>query len=115
MDRILDCAVLQHTTQSLNESSILFQMKLILPIFAMVCTTLATLVMIVFNIAGAANASAEQIRSMKVWSNGMTLLAVVGILIGIFLIRAGQPGWAAGAAIVPTVVMVIIFLVAILK
>ena len=90
-------------------------MKFILPTVAIFCTTLATLVMIVFNVAGAANASAEQIRSMKLWTGGLTLLAVVGIVVGIFMMRAGQPGWAAGAAFVPTVVMVIIFLVAIFQ
>ena len=90
-------------------------MKLILPIAAMICTVLATLVMIVFHLAGAANASAELIRSMKIWVGGMTLLAVVGIVVGIFLLRADQPGWASLAAFAPTVIFGIILLVALLK
>lgn len=90
-------------------------MNFIFPIFAMICTVLATLVLIVFNLAGAANASAEQIRSMKLWAGGMTLFAVAGIVVGIFLMRAGQPGWAAGAAFAPTVIIVIITLVTLLK
>ena len=90
-------------------------MKNLLPIVAMLCTALATLVMVVFNLAGAANASAEQIRSQKIWVGGLSLLAVVGIVVGIFLIRAGQPGAAAGAAFLPTAIIAIIFLVALLK
>ena len=90
-------------------------MKFLLPILAMICTALATLVMIVFNLVGAANASAEQIRSQKLWAGGMTLLAVVGIVVGIFLMRAGQPGAAAGAAFLPTVIIAIVFAVAIFK
>ena len=74
-------------------------MKNLLPIVAMLCTALATLVMVVFNLAGAANASAEQIRSQKIWVGGLSLLAVVGIVVGIFLIRAGQPGAAAAAQV----------------
>ena len=90
-------------------------MKFLLPILAMICTAIATLVMLVFNLVGAANASAEQIRSQKIWAGGMTLLAVVGIVVGIFLMRAGQPGAAAGAAFLPTVIIAIIFMVALLK
>lgn len=90
-------------------------MKFLLPILAMICTAIATLVMIVFNLAGAANASAEQIRSMKLWTGGMTLLAVAGIVAAIFLMRAGQPSWAAGAAFLPTVSIAIIFLIAVIK
>ena len=90
-------------------------MKNLLPIFAMLCTTLATLVMVVFNLAGAANDSAEQIRSQKIWTGGVSLLAVVGIVVGIVLMRAGQPGAAAGAAFLPTLIIAIFFAVAIFK
>ena len=84
-------------------------------IAAMICTALATLVMIVFNLAGAANASAAQIHSMKFWAGGMTLLAVAGIAAGIFLLRAGQPGWATGVSFAPTIIFAIILFIALLK
>jgi hypothetical protein len=90
-------------------------MSIVIAIAAMICTALATLVMIVFNLAGAANASAAQIHSMKLWAGGMTLLAVVGVVAGIFLLRAGHPGWASLAAFAPTLIFGIILLIALLK
>ena len=46
---------------------------------------------------------------------GLTGLAVAGITVGIFLLRAGQPGWAAGVSFAPTVIIGVITLVALLK
>ena len=90
-------------------------MKLILPIFAMGCTALATLTALVFCMAGGANSTPSEIRELKLWMGGLSLLGVTGVVAGILLIRAGQPTWAAGAAFAPTVIIGIIFLIALLK
>jgi hypothetical protein len=90
-------------------------MKLILPIGAMICTALATLTALVFCMAMGANAKPPEIRSLKLWMGGLSLLGVAGIVVGIILIRAGQPGWAAVAAFVPTVIYGIILSISLLK
>ncbi|MEK7781916.1 MAG: hypothetical protein AAB370_10500 [Verrucomicrobiota bacterium] len=90
-------------------------MKLLLPIFAMVCTVLATLTALVFCMAGGANSTPAQIRALKLWMLGLTLLGVAGITVGIFLLRAGQPGWAAGVSFAPVVIMSLILMIALLK
>jgi hypothetical protein len=46
---------------------------------------------------------------------GLTLLGVAGIGVGIFLLRAGQPGWAASISFAPVVIIGVILLVALLK
>jgi hypothetical protein len=86
-----------------------------LPIGAMLCTALATLTAVVFCLAGGANASPAQIRALKLWMLGLTLLGVTGIAVGIFLLRASQPGWAAGVSIAPTVIMGLILTISLLK
>lgn len=90
-------------------------MLIALAIAAMLCTALATLTAVVFCLAGGANATPALIRALKFWMLGLTLLGVAGIAVGIFLLRAGQPGWAAGAAIAPTIIMGIILIIALLK
>jgi hypothetical protein len=90
-------------------------MKLLLPIFAMICTVLTTLTAIVFCLAGGANSNPAQIRALKIWMVVICLLGTAGVAAGIFLIRAGQPGWAAFAAFAPTVIFGIILIVALLK
>lgn len=90
-------------------------MRLILPILAMVCTVLATLTALVFCLAGGANSTPAQIRALKLWMAGLSLLGFAGVVAGIILIRAGQPNWAAVAAIIPTVIFVIILGIALLK
>lgn len=90
-------------------------MKLILPILAMVCTVLATLTALVFCMAGGANSTPAQIRVIKLWMAGLSLLGVAGVVVGILLIRAGQPGWAALAAFAPTVIFGLILAIALLK
>ena len=72
-------------------------MKLLLPILAMACTVLATLMALVF--------------CMVV----IALLGVARVVVGILLIRAGQPGWASVAAFAPTVIFGIILLIALLR
>ncbi len=89
-------------------------MKL-LPIFAMICTALATLTALVFCMAGGANSTPAQIRALKLWMIVISLLGVAGVTISIILIRAGQPGWAAIVAIAPTIIFGIILGIALLK
>jgi hypothetical protein len=90
-------------------------MKLLLPILAIVCTVLATLTALVFCLAGGANSTPAQIRALKLWMVAISLLGVAGVVIGIILIRAGQPGWASLAAFAPTVIFGIILAVSLLK
>lgn len=93
-------------------------MKYLLPalaVVAMVCTVCATLTAVVFCLGMGANASPAEIRSLKLWMVGLSLLGLVGVVAGILLLRAGEHGWAAGAAVAPTVVIGVIFLVAMLK
>ncbi len=90
-------------------------MKLLLPIFAMICTALATLTALVFCMAGGANSTPAQIRALKLWMIVISLLGVAGVTISIILIRAGQPGWAAVVAIAPTIIFGIILGIALLK
>jgi len=90
-------------------------MKLILPVLAMACTVLATLTAIVFTLAGGANSNPDQIRALKLWIAGLSLLGVAGVAVSIFLMRAGQPGWATVAAFAPTIILGIILGIALLK
>lgn len=87
-------------------------MKTFLPIAAMAVTAFVTLCAVVFCAAGGANSTPAQIRALKLWMAGLTLLGAAGITTGIFLLRAGQHGWAAGAAILPSVIMIVILIVA---
>lgn len=80
----------------------------------MVCTVGATLLMLVFHLAGAANASPEQIRSMKMWAGGLSVLSLVCVIAGIILMRNGQTAWAVSVAFLPTVVMGILLFIALL-
>jgi hypothetical protein len=90
-------------------------MKLLLPSVAMICTVLVTLTALVFCLGMGANASPAQLRALKLWMLGLSLLGVAGVMTGILLLRAGQPGWASLAAITPSLILGIIFLVAVTK
>ena len=90
-------------------------MLIALAIVAMLCTAFATLSAIVFCLAGGANSTPEQIRALKLWMLGLTLLGLTGVTVGIVLLRAGQPGWAAGVSFAPTIIMATILAVALLK
>jgi hypothetical protein len=90
-------------------------MKLLLPIAAMICTAITTLTAVVFCMGGGANASPAQIRELKLWMAGLSLLGLGGIVASIFLIRAGQNSMAAGVAIAPTVIIILILFVALIK
>ncbi len=87
-------------------------MKFLLPIAAMICTLLTTLTAVIFCAGMGANASPAQIRALKLWMAGLSLLGAAGILAGILYMRAGQPGMAAGAAFLPTVLIIVIFIIA---
>lgn len=84
-------------------------------ILAMVATALATLMMLAFCLAGGANSTPEQIRTLKLIMGGLSLLSLVGIIGGIVLLKAGLPSWSLGASIAPTVIMLVIFIVALNK
>lgn len=90
-------------------------MKFILPILAIVATAIMTLTAVVFCLGMGANSSPAEIRALKLWMGGLSLLGLAGIVIGIILLRSGQTGWAAGVAIGPAVIILIIFIVALLK
>lgn len=84
-------------------------------IAAMICTVLATLTAVVFCLGMGANAKPPEIRALKLWMLGLTLLGITGVGAGIFLLRAGQPGWAAGSSFAPVVIICVILMIALLK
>jgi len=84
-------------------------------IIAMIGTLLATLTAVVFCLGMGANAKPPEMRALKLWMLGLTLLGLAGISVGIFLLRAGLPGWAAGDSFAPTLIMGLILAVALLK
>jgi hypothetical protein len=84
-------------------------------ILAMIGTVLATLTAVVFCLGMGANAKPPEIRTLKLWMLGLTLLGTTGITVGIFLLRAGLPGWAAGVSFAPTVIFGLILAIALLK
>jgi hypothetical protein len=90
-------------------------MKFILPILAMVFTFLATLMALVFCMGMGANAKPPEIRALKLWMLGLTLLGLLGISVGIYLLRLDQPGLATGVSVSPAVIMGLILTVALLK
>lgn len=81
----------------------------------MLCTAFATLVAVVFCLGMGANAKPSEIRALKLWMVALVLLGVSGVTWGIFLLRAGQPGWAAGVSLAPTGVMLILLVMEMLK
>lgn len=90
-------------------------MNLLLPIFAMVCTAIATVTAVVFCMAMGANSTPAQFHALKLWMAGLSLLGVAGIVVGILLIRAGQPHWAAAAAFAPVILFALILGISLLK
>jgi hypothetical protein len=90
-------------------------MKIFLLVFAMICTVIATLTALVFCMAGGANSTPAQIRTLKFWMAGVSLLGAAGVMAGVILMRAGQPGWATFASIAPTIIFGILLVIALLK
>ncbi|MCB1123459.1 MAG: hypothetical protein KJT03_18040, partial [Verrucomicrobiae bacterium] len=74
-------------------------------ILAMICTVFSTLTMLVFCLAGSANASPEQMHQINRIMGGFSLLSLAGIATGIVLLRCRKPGWALVASILPTLIM----------
>ena len=84
-------------------------------ILAMICTVIATLMMLVMCMASGANASDADIRTIKSIMLGFSLLSVAGIVAGIFLLRSGQSGWSLVASIAPTIAIGIATIYAFVK
>lgn len=89
-------------------------MKFILPVAAMICTGFVTLTAIVFCAGMGANASPAEIRALKFWMSGLGLLGLAGIVVSMLLMRNGQFGLAAGVAILPSAIMLLIFIIALM-
>ncbi len=81
----------------------------------MACTVFATLGAITFCAGMGANAKPGEIRVLKLWMLGLTLLGLSGITGGILLWREGQPLWAAGASFAPALIMLLILIIGLLK
>lgn len=77
-------------------------MKRLLPIAAILCTVLTTLLMLVFSMAGMANAPPDQIQRMELWMGGFSLLALTCVIASIVLMRRQRHGPAALVAFLPT-------------
>ena len=90
-------------------------MKYLPPIGAMLFSLFMTLCALVFCMGMGANAKPDEIRQLKFWMAGFSLLGVAGIVVGIVLMRSGQMGNAALAGIAPAVVVLAVFVVAMLK
>lgn len=90
-------------------------MRLILPILAIAGTVLATLTAVVFCLSMSANASPDQLRSIKFWTLAVTLLGLAGVVAGIVLMRQGQANLAALAAFAPTGILIILTSISLLK
>ena len=88
-------------------------MKITLAIVSMLLGTGATLVGLVFCMAGGANSSEAQIRAIKAIMLGFGLCWVASLAVGIWALATGRPGWAAGIGILPLVVVVTLFIVAV--
>lgn len=88
-------------------------MKLLLLVAAIISTIVATLTAITFCLGMGANSSPGEIRMLKLWMLGFSAMGVAGIVAGVVLWRAGQTGYAAGAAFLPVPIILIIGIVAI--
>ncbi len=84
----------------------------LLPVVACMCTVFATLTAVTFGMGIGANATPAEIRALNLWMASFSLL---GVAAGIFLMRAGQPGYAAGVAFLPAVIVLIVGVVAVSK
>jgi hypothetical protein len=90
-------------------------MNAILPIICMLFTVAATLTALVGCMLMGANSTPAQILTLKLWMAGLSLLGLAGVVASIVLLRSGQHNWATGAALLPTIAIAIIFLVAMIK
>lgn len=89
----------------------LARMKYVLPIGAMLLSGFLTLMMVVFTLAGMANARPEQLRTLELWVGGFILVYVGSLVASIVLLRKGRVGNAILVALAPTMVMCLLVLV----
>lgn len=82
-------------------------------VLTMLATAFVTLSAVVFCMGMGANAKPGEIRVLKLWMLGLSLLGMAGIGTGIHLLRHGQPGWSIAASGSPSVIMVIILIIAV--
>ena len=90
-------------------------MMFVLAGLALVCTVVVTLTAVVFCMGMGANAKPADIRTLKIWMAGLSLLGAAGVAAGIFLMCDGQPGRAAVAAFAPVVIIAVLFFAAIVR
>lgn len=90
-------------------------MKYILPLAAMLLNVLSTITAVVFCLYMCANATPDQIRVVKYWMAGLSLLGLIGLVGGIFLLRADLLVWSTVVAFLPTVIYCVILIVGISK
>ena len=81
----------------------------------MIGTAIATVTALVFCMAMGANSTPAQLHTLKLWMAGLSCLGIGGIIIGVLLLRAGLPGWAAGASFAPVIVICLLLGIALLK
>ncbi len=84
---------------------------LVSAIASMICTVGFTIMMLVLCIAGCANSTPEQLRTIKLTAGGFSLLAFLGIVGGAWLLYTGKPGLAIAVALFPTVAMMVTFVI----
>ena len=82
---------------------------------AIVCTVVVTLTAVVFCMGMGANANPAEIRRLKLWMAGLSVLGAAGVTVGIFLMCDGQPGRATVAAFAPVIIIIVLFVVAIVR
>ena len=62
-----------------------------------------------------ANAKTPEVRALKPWMAAISFLSLTGVGMGVLLMRAGEPDWAALATFAPMVILGITLLVALLQ
>lgn len=86
-------------------------LALVSAITAMVITTVSILTLWVFSAASLANNTSEAAQhQVKLWLLGLSLYAVAGIALGIWLLSIQRAGWATISALLPAVSMTALFL-----
>lgn len=80
-------------------------------VVAMICTVGSTLLMWVFSLASLPNASPESVQRVKLWTSGLTMCAVVCLSAAAWLVIVNRPVLAAVVAIVPVIIMAILFII----
>jgi len=90
-------------------------MQAILPIVGMLITVLSTMTALVCCMLMGANSTPAQILALKLWMGGLSLLGLAGVVTSILFLRAGHHHWATWAAFLPTILIVIIVVVALMR